>query len=800
MIKNYLKISWRNLKRDKSYSLINIFGLAVGIAACLMISLYIIDELSYDKFHDNSDRTYRLYVDGQFGNNKFLSPYIPNPTKDALLDEFSQIESVTHFFDTDQVRFEYENKIFIENRVLYADSDFFEVFSFPMVKGEAKNALSEPNQIVLTESSARKYFGDEDPLGKMIKVNRDELFRVTGVCEDVPDNSHFHFNYLLSYSSSHISEDQRWINSSVYTYFVLKEGVEQKNFEKQLDLLVEKYVGPEVVNFMGVNLEEFENRGNSYGFFLQPLEDIYLHSDFNDEIEPVSNITRIWYFSIIAVFILLIACINFMNLATAKYANRAKEVGIRKVVGSKRKQLISQFLTESILISTLAVIVAIVLVEFFLPGFNNISQKSLELEYFTSWYLLPVLIGLAIIVGVIAGIYPAFFLSSFSPLKILKGKINKGVKGDRLRGALVTSQFVITIVLFISTYLIFQQNSYMTNKKLGFDKEEVLILERAYYLDESLESFVKELTKSPQIHSASVSNSIPGRDYSGSTLQVEGRSSEDMVFFAINYVGEGYHEAMGIELIEGRFFSEDFSTNESSIVINKKGAEELGFENPIGKYLQLGDERYNIIGIVENHHFESLHRNIRPLGMRYEGSSYYDYMPIKLNTNNLNETIEYVEAKWNKFTNNQPFSYFFMDDDFEKLYDAEQRTAKVFTVFSVLAILIACLGLFGLSAFMAEKRTKEIGIRKAMGASPLNILRLLYKEVVLLLLISIIIAWPVTYYLMNQWLSDFAYRIGIGVMPFIFASFAALVIAIFTTSFQALKAANTNPAYTLRDE
>lgn len=800
MIQNYLKVSWRNLKRDKSYSLINVFGLAIGIAACLMISLYIIDELSYDKFHDNSDRTYRLYVDGQFGNNKFLSPYIPNPAKDALLDEFSQVESVTQFFDRDQVRFEYENKVFIENRVFYAGSDFFEVFSFPMVKGEAKEALSKPNQIVLTESTARKYFGDEDPLGKMIKVNRNELFRVTGVCEDAPENSHFHFNYLLSYSSSSISKDQRWINSSVYTYFVLKEGVNPKRFEEQLDLLVEKYVGPEVVDFMGVNLEDFESGGNSYGFFLQPLEDIYLHSDFNDEIEPVSSISRIWYFSFIAFFILLIACINFMNLATAKYANRAKEVGIRKVVGSRRKQLISQFLTESILISTLAVVVAIVLVELFLPGFNNISQKSLELEYFASWYLLPVLIGLALIVGILAGIYPAFFLSSFSPLKILKGKINKGVKGDRLRGVLVTSQFVITIVLFISTYIIFQQNSYMTNKKLGFDKEEVLVLERAYYLDESLETFVKELTKSPQIHSASISNSIPGRDYSGSTLQVEGRSSEDMVFFAINYVGEGYHETMGIKLIDGRFFSEDFSTNASSIVINKKGAEEIGFENPIGKYLQLGDERYNIIGVVENHHFESLHRNIRPLGMRYEGSSYYDYMPIKLNTKNLNETIEYVEAKWNKFTDHQPFSYFFMDDDFEKLYNAEQRTAKVFTIFSVLAILIACLGLLGLSAFMAEKRTKEIGIRKAMGASPLNILRILYKEIVLLLVISTVIAWPATYYLMDQWLADFAYRVGIGVMPFIFASFAALVIAIFTTSFQALKAANTNPAYTLRDE
>jgi len=800
MIKNYLKSSWRNLRRDVSYSLINIFGLAIGIAACLMISLYIIDELSYDKFHENSERTYRLYVDGQFGNNKFLSPYIPNPAKDALLDEFSQIESVTHFFDTDQVRFEYENKVFIENRVFYTDSDFFKVFSFPLVKGEAKDALSKPNQIVLTESMARKYFGDEDPLGKMIEVNNNELFQVTGVCEDVPDHSHFHFNYLLSYSSTSISKDQRWINSSVYTYFVLKEGVDPNNFEEQLELLVEKYVGPEVVDFMGVNLEEFESSGNSYGFFLQPLEDIYLHSEFNDEIEPVSSITRVWYFSVIAFFILLIACINFMNLATAKYANRAKEVGVRKVLGSRRKQLVSQFLTESILISSLAVVFSIVLVELFLPGFNNIAQKSLGLHYFTSWYILPVLIGLAIVVGVIAGIYPAFFLSSFSPLKILKGKVNKGVKGNRLRGVLVTSQFIVTIVLFISTYIIYQQNSYMTNKKLGFDKEEVLVLERAYYLDESLESFIKELTKSPRIHSVSVSNSIPGRDYSGSTLQVEGRSSGDMVFFAINYVRERYHETMGIELIEGRFFNEDFSTNESSIVINKKGAEELGFENPIGKYLQLGDEKYNIIGVVENHHFESLHKNIRPLGLRYEGSPYYDYMPIKLNTRNLNETIEQVESTWNKFTNNQPFSYFFMDDDFEKLFNAEQRTAKVFIIFSVLAILIACLGLFGLSAFMAEKRTKEIGIRKAMGASPLNILRILYKEIILLLIISTLIAWPVTYYLMEQWLADFAYRIGMGVGPFIFAPIAALVIAIFTTSFQALKAANTNPAYTLRDE
>jgi len=800
MLRNYLKVSWRNLKRDKSYSLINILGLSIGIAACIVISLYIIDELSYDKFHEKSDRIYRMYVDGQFGNNKYRSPYVANPTKDALLDEFSQVEAATHFFKNDEVRFEYGDKVFIEDGIIYAGSDFFKVFSFPMIKGNPEKSLSKPNQVVLTESAAKKYFGDEDPVGKMIKIFSDNLYQVTGVCKDVPDNSHFHFNFLVSYSSTQTSKDPRWINSTVYTYFVLKEGVNPDQFEEQLDMLVEKYLGPEVVKLMGVNLEEFKQRGNSYGFYIQPLEDIYLHSDFNDEIEPVSSISRIWYFSIIAVFILFIACINFMNLATAKYANRAKEVGVRKVFGSKRKQLITQFLTESFLVAFIAVLLSIVLMELFLPVFNNISQKSLELNYLADWYVILALVVLTVFIGLITGTYPAFFLSSFNPLKIFKGSVNKGVKGNRMRGILVTSQFVITIILFISTYIISRQNAFMSNKKLGFDKEKVLVLERSYYLDESLESFISELEKSSEIHSAAVSNSLPGKDYGGSSLQVEGRSSEDMVFLAVNYVREGYLDVMGIELLKGRFFSRKFSDNENSIVINKKAANELGFENPIGKYLQLTDQKFNIIGVIENHHFESLHKNIRPLGMRYEATPNYDYMPIRLNTNDMNKTISYIESKWNAFTDNQPFSYFFMDDDFNKLYDAEQRTAKVFTLFSVLAILIACLGLFGLSAFMAEKRTKEIGIRKTLGANHGSILKILYKEVFMLLILATLVAWPVTYYLMGNWLENFAYRIEPGIAPFILASVIALLIAIFTTSFQALKAANTNPAYTLRDE
>jgi putative ABC transport system permease protein len=800
MIKNYLKSSWRNLRRDLSYSFINISGLAIGIAACLLITLYIVDELSYDKFHKDSERIYRMYIDGQFGNNKFTSLYVPNPAKEALLEEYSQVESATHFIKSEQVRFEYDGKVFVEDEVVYTGSDFFKVFSFPMLKGDPENVLDKPNQVVLTESAAQKYFGNNDPIGEMIKIGGENVFQVTGICKDVPENSHFHFDFLVSYSNTYQSEDPSWINSSVYTYFLLKEGVNPVKFEKQLDLLVEKYVGPQVVDFMGVNLQEFESRGNSFNILIQPLEEIYLHSTLNNEIEPVSNMSRIWYFSIIALFILIIACINFMNLATAKYANRAKEVGVRKVLGSKRKQLITQFLVESIIISFFAVLLSVVLVELFLSGFNNIAQKSLDLQFFSSWYLFPALIGLVLIVGLLAGIYPAFFLSSFNPLKILKGKLNKGVKGNRMRGILVATQFLITIILFISTYIIYQQNNYLTDKKLGFDKEKIVVLERAYYLDESLESFMKELKKSPQIQAASVSNSIPGRDYGGSTMQVEGRSSEDMVFFAVNYAREGYLDVMGIELLKGRFFTDNFSDNSDFVVINRKGAEELGFENPIGKYLQLGDERYDIIGVVENYHFESLHKSIRPVAIRYEGSPYYDYMPIKLTTGNLNETIKHIEETWDRFAENQPFSYFFMDDDFNRLYEAEQRTAKVFTIFAVLAIFIACLGLLGLSAFMAQKRTKEIGIRKAMGATHKNILQILYKEVFVLLVIATLVAWPVTYYLMDQWLANFAYQTGIGVPPFILSSVIVLIIAILTTSFQAVKAANTNPAYTLRDE
>ncbi|MGM0532775.1 MAG: ABC transporter permease [Bacteroidota bacterium] len=800
MFRNYLKTSWRNLVRDKSYSAINIIGLAVGVAACLLITLYIIDELSYDRFHENSDRIYRIYVDGRFGNNSFRSLLTANPTKEALLDEFSQVESGTRFVKRDQIRVEYENNRLIEDDFYNADSDFFKVFTFPLLRGNPDKALSEPNQMVLTESMAEKYFGDRDPMGEMIKVQGEDLYQVTGICKDVPDNAHFHFNFLASFSTTETSNDSLWINNNVYTYLVLKEYVNPEVFQDQLDLLVEKYVAPQVVDWMGIDLEEFDKSGNSYGLFLQPMEKIYLHSGFSDELEPVSDISRIWYFSIIAVFILLIACINFMNLATAKYANRAREVGIRKVMGSCRKQLIKQFLTESVLVALFAVIISMALVELFLPVFNNLSQKSLEIHYFTNLYILPVLILLGLVVGLLAGAYPAFFLSSFSPVRILKKEAGRGPRGNRLRGILVSFQFIITITLFISTAIIYQQNQYMTGKKLGFDKNKVLVVERAYYLNESLNSFIKELNRHASIQAASVSGSLPCRAYGGSTLQVEGRSSEDMMFFATNFVEENYLDAMGLKLIEGRFFSEDFSDNPTSVVINKKAARQLGFENPVGKYLKIGRDKYTIIGVINNHHFESLHKKIRPLALLYFEHQYYQYMPVNLNTENFRESVDFIRQTWGQFTNNQPFSYFFLDSDYNSLYAAEQRTEKIFIIFSLLAIFIACLGLFGLSTFMAEKRTKEMGIRKVLGAKIVNILRILYKEVFILLILSTLIAWPFTYYMMSRWLNNFAFRVEMELLPFLISSVLALLIAMVTTGAQALKAAYRNPAYTLRDE
>lgn len=800
MINNYLKSSWRNLRRDKAYSAINISGLAVGLAICLVIVLFVRHELSYDTFHEKSDRIYRTHIKGRFGDTDLNSLFMANPLKDALIKEYPEVKHVTRFKDIRRTLIKYKDKSILEDGFFYADKDFFNVFTFPLIKGDPNTALSEPNQVVMTESTARKYFGEEDPMGEMIRLEDSVAYKVSGICRDVPANSHFHFNMLASYKNYWFSDNDLWINTNVYTYFTLKKGQDPAAFEKKLKLLVDEYVGPEVTKLMGVDLEEFERQGSSYGFHLQPLEKIYLHSNMDNEVQPTGDYSRIWYFSLIAGFILIIACINFMNLATARYGNRAREVGIRKVVGSKKGQLIGQFLTESVLVSFFALVIAIALVELLLPVFNNIAQKELTLQYFGDPLVIPSLFLFAIFIGLLAGTYPSFFLSSFKPVSVLKGKLNQGVSGNTLRGVLVTVQFVITIALFISTYIIYQQNQLLMNKNLGFDKEKVVVIERAHLLDDRVNSFIQELEKNSGIERASASSCIPGSNFGGTTFQVEGKSAEEMVQFAFNNVDGRYIETMGLKLKKGRFFSSEYSGEEDKIVINSIGAEKIGLENPLDKHLTIAENVYEIIGVVEDYHFESLHKDIRPLCLGCEKNNYQNYITVRLNTGELSSNLKVIQDEWEAFLPGQPFSYFFMDNNFEKLYNNETRMARIFTIFSILAILIACLGLLGLSAFAAEKRSREISIRKTMGASVSHILHMLYREVVLLLIIAIAISWPLTYYLMSHWLENFAFRIGLGFGPFIIASIAALAIAIFTTSFQALKAAHANPANTLRDE
>jgi putative ABC transport system permease protein len=799
MLRNYFKSAWRNILRDKTFSLINIFGLAVGLAACLLIGLYLKHEMSYDTFHKNSDRIYRLYIHGKVGNDEFKALRTSNVAKEVLVSEFSEVEYATRFVNISSL-VEYGDKKIVDDGLMFADEDFFNVFSFPMVRGDSAKALDKPNQLVLTESAVKKYFGDEDPMGEMVKIGGEELYQVTGICKDVPENAHFSFDMLLSYSTSAVSEVDTWSRQSIFTYMLLDEHTDPGEFEEKLDILVTKYAASDF-KASGNFLESLDPETDFYRFEIQPIEKIYLYSDLDHEIEAVGDINTVWFFSAIALFVLLIACINFMNLATARFSSRAKEVGIRKVVGSKKKQLIFQFLTESVLIVLTALVIGATLFEFSLPAFNNLTQKSLEINYLSQWYIIPALLAFSVLIGLLAGSYPAFFLSSFKPVKILKGSYSKGAGDSRLRGILVIVQFVITISLFVSTYIIYKQNHFMTNKDMGFNKERLLVLENTTNLEDKIKPFIEELRTYPQVSNVTGCYVVPGSGYPGYTMRNMKQPEDGHFNFSMNFVDKEYLKTLDMKLLEGRGFTGNFAADTGTVLINQTAAKEMGLENPLGEYLLSGnDEKVKIVGVLEDYHFRSLHKEVSPIAIAYYQGPYYRYITIRIKEGNVKETVNLAKDKWEEYVSNYPFRYHFLDSSFDQLYRSEKRTAKVLTIFSLLAIFIACLGLLGLSAFTVQKRIKEIGIRKVMGANISHVLILLYKEVFILLVISTVVAWPISYLVMNDWLDNFAFKIQPGVGPFIISTIAALLIAAMVTSFQALKAAWANPAYTLRDE
>jgi len=814
MFKNYLKIAARNLLKHKAYSLINVLGLAIGMACCILILLYVQHELSYDRHHRNAERIYRVAADIKFGGNHFQLAVAPAPLAEALVRDFPEVVNAARFRDygSSLVKKQGEQN-FKEERVIFADNAILDIFTLPLLSGDSRTALTAPNTVIINQTTAKKYFSDTNPVGQTLIFDNNDIYKVTGVFDDMPDNSHFHFDFISALAGSEESKNTLWVSNNFSTYLLLKEGADAAALEKKFPAMIEKYMGPTVQQILGVSLKEFREQGNYANYYLQPLRDIHLHSDLGVEFEPNGSIKYVYIFSAIAFFILLIACINFMNLSTARSANRAKEVGIRKVVGSYRRQLIGQFLAESIFLSVIALLVAVVFVELILPTFNNLAEKNLQTFYLGNWPLLATLFGITLFVGVIAGSYPAFILSGFKPVSVLKGKVATGVKSSRFRSVLVVFQFAASVILIVGTLIIKNQLHYIQNKNLGFNKEQVIVLHDAYALGENLRAFKTEALRHPSLLSGTVSGFLPvpsNRSDTGFWPEGQTSSSDNAVSMQIWSIDYDYLKTLGMEITAGRDFSEAFGADSSAVILNESAAKNFGFNNPIGKRIyrfgftpdQSVDpnnlETFTVVGVVKDFHYASLRQNIGALGFLLRRSR--SFISFRFKAEEVSSVIAFLKSKWQEFGPDQPFAYSFLDERFNDMYRTETRIGEVFSIFAGLAIFTACLGLFGLASFTAEQRTKEIGIRKVLGATVSNVTLLLSKDFVRLVLIANLLAWPVAYFAMNKWLQDFAYRINLSWWMFALAGGLALLIALLTVSFQAIKAALANPVEALRYE
>ena len=798
MFKNYFKIALVHFKKHRAYSFINIFGLSIGIACCILILSYILFELSYDKFHDKADRIYRLQVDLKIADDHLNIPKSSPPMAGYLVQNYPEVLNAVRIQGFNRIPVSYGDRMFYEDRIYYVDNSIFDVFTFPMVLGDADSALIAADSVVITEGMAKKYFENEDPLGRILKFNNELELRVSGVVEDVPQNSHFSFDMLCSfemYAQNNRRAMQNWLSINNYTYILLQEGYDYRLLEQQFPTIIDKQVGSMLKYVKG-----------EMNVSLQPLTRIHLFSNLKQEISGNSRIVYIYIFVAITILILAIACFNFMNLSTARSANRAKEVGMRKVLGGKRRQLIAQFLFESVVYSLCALILALVIVEFSLPLFHSISGIELSINYTKNPWLFPGLLGLAVLVGLMAGSYPAFFLSSFSPLRIVQGGSKYGRGQSRFRSVLVIFQFSISVGLIFGTMIVFEQLEYMKNRKLGFFKEQLIIVPISDNSTiQSLQSLKEELKNHSGILSVAASSHMPGQTTYVNPFIPEGYTMEQMQYMGELYVDFDFIPTMGIELAQGRNFSEDFQTDlSSSVVINEAAAKAFGWDQPLGKTIaeittSARIVKWTVVGVVKDFHFESLHKQISPLFIRLTTHN-LNSLAVRIRPDNVPETLGFLENKMNEVFPYRPFEYAFLDESFDAQYRSEERLGDIFSYFSVLAIFIACLGLFGLASYAAEQRRHEIGIRKVLGASVSGILVLLSKEFTKWVLIANVFTWPVAYVALRLWLQGFAYRTHITPKTFVWSTLISLAIALLTVSLQAIRAALANPADALRYE
>ncbi|WP_438426333.1 ABC transporter permease [Aquimarina macrocephali] len=808
MLKNHIKVAWRTLLKHKSLFTINILGLAIGIATALIIFLFVVDELSYDRYHKKADQIVRVVLKGKMNGELIKEAVTPGPVAYTLQEEFPEVLQATRIKSNGTPQITHKNNTFRDQKFAYVDPNFFQVFTLPLIKGDPATALLEPNTIVITQKLASKYFGNENPLGKILEFKEwDQHYKVTGVINEIPANSHFHFDAFGSMKGFADAKELKWIESGYHSYLLLDKRVDYRNVEEKLPKIVHKYMGPQIKKSMGMTFEEFNGKGNDIGLFLQPLTDIHLHSDFADatNLKPGGDIKTVYIFGAIAIFILIIACINFMNLSTAAASKRAKEVGVKKVLGSPKSQLIKQFLVESFIATMIAMVLALILVMISLPLFNDLSGKTLEVTYILHPKVLMYLLLLGIGISFLAGSYPAFFLSSFTPITALKNKLTNTGNSKGLRSGLVIFQFTISVGLILATIVVDQQMSFIQNKDIGYEKDQILVLRDSWMLGDNEKVFKEQLFKDPRVSNITMSGHIPaGPSYNHMSSIYPGQDSDAIRRTVVYNIDEHYIPTMGMQLIAGRNFDKEEGSETTNLIINETSARILGFTgNAIGEAVTMsidnegGTRQYSVIGVVKDFHFKSLHQTIDPLIMINEPSS---GLIVRAKTSDIEGLITVAEDMWNDFKVNEPFNYGLLDELYNQTYLKEQKMGTILRVFALLTIFVACLGLFGLVTFTAEQRFKEIGIRKVLGSTVPQIIKMLSADFMKLVCISFLIAFPLGFYVMNTWLQDFAYRIQIQWWIFVLAGCLTLLIAFMTIGWKSFRAASMNPIKSLRTE
>lgn len=816
MFKNYFLIAIRNLRKHRFYSAINIVGLSIGISICLIILLFVVTELSYDRHHQFADRIYRIHGDIKFGGNHWNMVLAPAPMAKTLVTDFPEVEAAVHFRERGSYLVKRDVENIKENNVIWAGNDFFKIFTVPLISGNPDKALEEPNSIAISERIAQKFFPGENAIGQTLTLDNQWPMKVTAVYENMPATSHFHFDILIAMAGLEESKSSNFLSNNFQTYLLLREGSNPRDLEAKFPALINQYIVPQAAQlFDDFSMESFIQSGNKLEYTLQPITDIHLKSNLLGEFEPNFDISYVYLFVSIALFILIIACINFMNLSTARSANRAKEVGVRKVMGSLRTHLMRQFLTESILLSFMSFIAAVGLAYFLIPVFNDLSGRSLYLPFDQPLFYGALLLS-ALFVGLLAGIYPSFYLSAFKPVNVLKGNLSLGMKSGLIRSSLVVLQFMISIILVIGTLVVYRQLDFMQHRNLGFNKNQVITIDDAYALGNDRVTYKNEILKSSMMESATISGYLPVAGWwrDDTPWWAEGKDAvqENMVSLQNWRVDFDYIKTLGMKIKEGRDFLIEFPSDSSAVIINEEAAHMFGFENgALGKRILTfsGDEAnaldtknlraLTVIGVVENFHFESLKQNVGPV-MMFLNPAVQGSISFRFKSQNTQEVIQLLESKWKEMAPGQPFTYSFLDESFGRMYAAEVRLGKIFGIFTSVAILIACLGLFALTSFTAEQRTKEIGIRKVLGASVGSIVLLLSKEFGRLVAFAFLLSTPFAWWFVTRWLEDYQYKIEIGWGIFATAGVAAFSIAWITISFQSIKAAMSNPVDSLRNE